>query len=677
MTTFRYLGLPPVAETGTTPSFTRILYLAPGTGEEPFNGILEIIDVQHCLPYEALSYTWGREDESDYLWIGGIPLPIKPNLAAALRHLRLPTQSRRLWIDAVCIDQASASERSRQVRYMRHVYQHAARVIVWLGTRTPGVDEAFKVAERLARTRELTNPASAGGQLDQAAVTELTLGMIGDLPAGAMERLSELLARPYFSRCWCVQEVVASSWAIAKCDDLEMSFFDLLSSALPVANWRGTVQIDTPLGVWGFVSMRRETQPALRATEVQGSIGQFLFLLGLTRNMRATDDRDKIFSLLGICDEGLQPVLALTQVMGSSNDGWLLRKMRSGITRFSEYANSLGPDVNFGRPRALMADYTRDTVSVYTDLARFLLRKAPRMLDALHHVQHVGDPGEGPFPSWVPRWFEPNSTFVFSGAFLAGLCDGHFRYFAELHDCPLSGEPARPRVLSLDGFRFDAVQAVSEVMEFGASAEEAVDAVSRAWTQLFAAPLFPRAGMRYRDGQMLDVAFCRALLAAPLGSIMGSLGMKSASSLGLHLDLAGLEKSTEAQREKLTVDMIDAFFEHNGGGGGVSPELKSGGGERTALYAGWLTGTKWYAKGRRAFRTAGGRVGIGPRAMRAGDEVVALFGGRMPFVVRHMGTHHLFVGACYVVDDELMWGKVTEKVRFNRGGPPVQTFEIW
>ena len=84
-----------------------------------------------------------------------------------------------------------------------------------------------------------------------------------------------------------------------------------------------------------------------------------------------------------------------------------------------------------------MVDYSRETVSVYADLTRFLLRKSPKMLDLLNHVQHNQDLGEGPSPSWVPKWFEPNSAFALSGAVLAGLCDEHFRYFVELHDCPL------------------------------------------------------------------------------------------------------------------------------------------------------------------------------------------------------------------------------------------------
>lgn len=180
--------------------------------------------------------------------------------------------------------------------------------------------------------------------------------------------------------------------------------------------------------------------------------------------------------------------------------------------------------------------------------------------------------------------------------------------------------------------------------------------------------------MRYRDGQPLDAAFCKALLMAPLGAVMGSIAIKSAPSLGLDMDLGGLESYTEERRNKATLDMTDAFFQ---GQDDAAGEKSPGGVEATPLFAGYLAGAQWYSNGRRAFRTLDGRLGIGPRAMQPGDELVTLFGGRMPFVVRPRMGYHVFVGACYVVDEELMWGKVTERVRFKRGGPPVQTFELW
>ena len=64
--------------------------------------------------YEALSYHWGPRPERDDDEANSIHLlrnrkpytmPVIHNLMSALKHLRLKEDTRRLWIDAICIDQ--------------------------------------------------------------------------------------------------------------------------------------------------------------------------------------------------------------------------------------------------------------------------------------------------------------------------------------------------------------------------------------------------------------------------------------------------------------------------------------------------------------------------------------------------------------------------------------------
>lgn len=675
---YRYQPLPPIAEQGRTPPFTRLLFLHPGSGEDPFEAHLQIVSIEDAPPYEALSYTWGKPtDESrDYIWLQGHPLPIKPNLEDALRSLRLPTQVRRLWIDALCIDQSDLDERSRQVQYMRLVYKHAARVVVWLGLKTSGTKEAFLAAERLARIREYTLPGPNNEQLDPDAVMELASSMVNDLPETSMAHLDEVFERQYFNRCWCVQEVVASSWAIAKIEDLEMSFFDLIASLITVGGWKGEISIHRPYELWNLILMRRQpTTTTQRRPEVEGSIGSFLGLLDLTRTLQATDDRDKVFSLLGICDEGLNPVLALTEVL-DNNDSWRIRLIRRGLTRVNEFVNGLAPDLNFGRPRALRPDYKRETVLVYCDLTRFLVRKQPRVLDVLDHVQHNEDPGIGEYPSWVPKWFGRRTCFVFKGAYLAGFCDGHFRYFAEVHDIPIREEPVRPKVLSLDGYRVDAVQKTSETFVFGWGSRETALAIMNAWEQLFGVPIAPRCGRAYRDGGLLDVAFCKAVLAGVLGSIIGYSSLLTQKHGGLNPLFDDRTRKPREELDEEVRDLAETFLMQMAEFGPPPTADQFGSPEREEKLHTFGSGARTYSHNRRAFVTRDGRVGIGPQMMQPGDEVVVLFGGRMPFIARPRGHHRLLVGSCYLVDDELMWGKVTEKVRFNRGGPQRVTFEF-
>ncbi len=95
--------------------------------------------MDHSEPrYEALSYTWGSHHDPQTIVVSdgsGIlrTLLINQNLASALQHLRSPDKVRRVWIDAICINQKDDIEKSQQVSRMHLVYARAYRVVVWLG----------------------------------------------------------------------------------------------------------------------------------------------------------------------------------------------------------------------------------------------------------------------------------------------------------------------------------------------------------------------------------------------------------------------------------------------------------------------------------------------------------------------------------------------------------------
>ncbi|OAG06602.1 heterokaryon incompatibility, partial [Paraphaeosphaeria sporulosa] len=89
--------------------------------------------------YEALSYVWGTAQNPSRAYVScsnassqGV-ISIGQNLDVALRHLRYETEPRRLWIDALCIDQTNLNERSSQVSIMDKVYSIATRTVAWLG----------------------------------------------------------------------------------------------------------------------------------------------------------------------------------------------------------------------------------------------------------------------------------------------------------------------------------------------------------------------------------------------------------------------------------------------------------------------------------------------------------------------------------------------------------------
>jgi hypothetical protein len=72
--------------------------------------------------YEALSYAWGSTTDAEIVYVDQEQTPphdltalhatleLGPNLATALRYLRYIDKSRKLWIDAICINQQDNPE---------------------------------------------------------------------------------------------------------------------------------------------------------------------------------------------------------------------------------------------------------------------------------------------------------------------------------------------------------------------------------------------------------------------------------------------------------------------------------------------------------------------------------------------------------------------------------------
>ncbi|KAL8838306.1 MAG: hypothetical protein Q9176_005117 [Flavoplaca citrina] len=677
MDQYHYNPLPPIAELGSTPPFTRLLLLAPGIGRYPLSCSLTIVDIQNPPPYEALSYSWGRESAAGPLWCHGRPLQIRVNLDIALRHLRLPHQARRLWVDALCIDQSNIDERSRQVRYMRLMYKHAARTIVWLGLRTPGIDEVFQLSQIVADIRNANGGSATTIKDTSMGPVEQELDIITEIldahPQVVMQ-LVDFFDREYFMRIWCVQEVVVSAWCLAKCEDLEINFMSLLSCMIHVNMRRCSVFAGKPLEFWNMIYMLkqpgRSNMPRISEHEIEGSMGPMYHTLTGTRDFQATDPRDKIFSLFGITDEGLMPVLALTGVLSSNKNSFpmrLLKRAQRDIADFAQSINKTGPDVDFGRNTALKADYNKDHMEVYRDFTRFMMRKPPLMLDILSHVQHIGNPVGDSFPSWVPKWHQPRSASLIGGigVYLSGLCNGHFRYFAVLQDSPLAGSSIHPNTLSLDGYYVDRVVLLSAVID--TSVEEMVP-VEDLWNQLFSTSFFPLARHPNTKGDLPQMAFCKTLSAGFLGPVATAISHDLAN---------GGENLGQKYRAQAHADAAAYLSLAESNNSTLSPvEFAS---LREAASRGSLArfhrSSQTFSYNRKVYLTQNGFLGIGPMIMNKGDEVCVLFGGRVPFVLRRMHDHHVLVGETYIQDDEIICDKLTEGVRF-RNQLPTMTFHI-
>lgn len=203
----------------------RILTVRPGVNSDPIECTLtsrsletQLSPYHETLPYEALSYHWGSGDCSCKIKIKNedfqTDFKVKPDLLEALLQLRLPRGARRLWIDAICINQDDMEEKNVQVSLMAEIYSGATHVCVWLGKATSDSNLALNLIRRII------NPDHFGPFVTDRLVADRSTLL-------EWAALSSLMKRAWFNRRWVVQEIALAPRATLYCgnDHIDLSDF--------------------------------------------------------------------------------------------------------------------------------------------------------------------------------------------------------------------------------------------------------------------------------------------------------------------------------------------------------------------------------------------------------------------------------------------------------------------
>lgn len=272
----------------------RVVDLLPGDGDDAVEGKLRVISLDGSAAFEALSYVWGDANDVRTVILDGIVQPVTKNLESALHYLRYVKGIRTLWIDAICINQADIDERNHQVRQMSAIYSFAAGVVVWLRPSTG--DDAWSDCVEMIRS------LSANQDLHWRDVRDI----VGSDPTDLIQFLSE----GWWTRVWTLQEAVLATRMTYYCGSLTLSDENMLDL---VRSYEAHFQIKAcchslALGHPGFdytddmYQATRNVSQLYSARTKEPSTG-LLELSTTFRNRNATDPRDKVFGLLGICHD--------------------------------------------------------------------------------------------------------------------------------------------------------------------------------------------------------------------------------------------------------------------------------------------------------------------------------------------------------------------------------------
>lgn len=111
----------------------RLLEVLPGPSEAIVEGRLLHTSLQDPVAYETISYCWGDANIRGTLKLDGSDFDVPMSSLTVLECMRKPDGSRRLWIDAICINQDDIDERGSQVTLMSQIYHFSQTNLVYLG----------------------------------------------------------------------------------------------------------------------------------------------------------------------------------------------------------------------------------------------------------------------------------------------------------------------------------------------------------------------------------------------------------------------------------------------------------------------------------------------------------------------------------------------------------------
>jgi Heterokaryon incompatibility protein (HET) len=405
----------------------RVLRLSPSESDTaPLVCSIEEVILDYSPRFEALSYAWDDEKGNGYVNCNGAVLRVSKNCEAALRRIRIQQGQtpKRLWVDAICINQGALAEKARQLAMMGEIYKKAARVIVWLGEHDEPSVRVLKFFEVVAgsyKSERQRYQTMTEWQRSQTATEALQM-------VRRWHRFSEALAqffkRSWFTRMWPIQEVTLPYRGRVQmlCGTTEMPFENLrfgwnvlkALGLLPTA-----VNLDQAVALQFYIAdaiaLKRnegETSWTAFSTPLITDLSQFSLssVMNATRYKACKYPKDKFFALYGVFQE-LQISFDITPSMyNDRTDADIMRAVMVACLKHDGNLDALRL-CHLAEPYISSEDFVRTRQDPYDSLSTAVFAMTRRMGRVLQNVYKARELNYVPglewrttLPSWVPDW---------------------------------------------------------------------------------------------------------------------------------------------------------------------------------------------------------------------------------------------------------------------------------
>ena len=261
--------------------------------------------------YYALSYVWGSSDPENLVCIlcNGESFRITPNLHNALSEIWRQFPERRIWADALCINQEDHAERASQVANMGNIYKLAECVMVWWGryalyepyrtSRVPDseIEYIFRCFEDWA-TRGETDWLCDDTCTPDQPCAEVPRGHIHKETARLMAPGRAIWQGEWLERMWTMQEICVARRAVVHLGACSLRW-DYFVAGLGLYTQRMPCVLARDWGTYQGLKFIRSFG------DEQAREGILSRLLDATQLRRAMEPRDKIYALLGLLPVGV------------------------------------------------------------------------------------------------------------------------------------------------------------------------------------------------------------------------------------------------------------------------------------------------------------------------------------------------------------------------------------
>ncbi|RSL88116.1 hypothetical protein CDV31_016127 [Fusarium ambrosium] len=372
----------------------RVLIVQPGHPQDPLKCQIEVARLsldagskpENPPSYEAISYCWGDPTPCEPCELDGIAVKIPASASEVIHRFRLPDSPRRIWIDALCINQQDITERGEQVSLMGAVYSQCTHCLIWLGSDTDNTAKtAFDTVDKVCHAARQADRESKDPMVEMLSMLSSTSFTRSVFNASFEQRLKgkrgepsfkledtqqdlfKLLRRPWFQRKWVFQEAVLAPESTVYCGAETRPLPSILEAGHSLHRhraWSHTreefLMIRDLHLLWSYFSPETNDELPVDSRTL-------VALLAFLRTKYSTDPKDAVFSVLGL------------------------------IKRNEQTNNSF---------QALFkADYRRSLRDILASATKYAIMET-QTLDVLRFVQpRLNEDAEtSQIPSWVPRW---------------------------------------------------------------------------------------------------------------------------------------------------------------------------------------------------------------------------------------------------------------------------------